>query len=340
MPFSGRTLTPQGIAPWEELYNDHIKPAVEALGLRCFRADEIVRPGSIIADVVEAVASAFLVVAEMTGQNANVFYELGVRHALSKRTILLSQAVDDIPFDLRDCRTITYSFTPRGAKHLEDSLRATVAEVIASPDHSDNPVQAFLDNTARTRGGAHAVEGALDMQSSIAALQRQNGELADAVNQLKQLMRFRGEESLASDLLGTWTDEFIGVRVLKYFAAVDGQLVMAYGGSWPGCAFGRFDGQVYRFDWSRFDSSLNGSGVLRVVSPTRLEGGLWFGSDADGEPLERHVLTRHSLEVSPPGPEWIDTARRFMASTAATADRRANQAFHPTAAVKMPGGRG
>jgi hypothetical protein len=314
MPFSGRTTTSQGLAPWDELYRDHIKPVVEASGLRCFRADEIVRPGSVIADVVEAVASAFLVVAEMTGQNPNVFYELGVRHALSKRTLLLSQTADDIPFDLRDNRTIIYSFTPRGAKQLEDVLRQAITTVIASPDHCDNPVQSFLRARGDVKSEIVEAKGALDVRENIAVLRRQNQELWSAVNELKKALHVGQPESKAGDIVGTWTDEFGRQRVEKFFTASGDQLVMAYGGVWPGCAWGRFDGEMYRFVWSRFDRSLAGNGVLRLVAPTRLEGGLWFGPDSEpnSEPLEKHVLSRVALDVLPQGLEWLERARAFL----------------------------
>jgi hypothetical protein len=313
MPFSGRTLNPQGIAPWDEIYRDHIKPTVESAGLGCFRADEIVRPGSVIADVVEAVASSFLVVAEMTGQNPNVFYELGVRHALSRRTILLAQSVDDIPFDLRDFRTIVYSFTPRGARHLETALLEAINQVVDDPDHTDNPVQAFLSHQAgRELSDGMAPEAALVVQETLATLRRQNADLAAVVQDLKKMLGSSGIESATRDLVGTWTDEFLGLHEKKYVAAHDDRLLMAYGGQWPGCAIGIFDGQVYRFEWSRFDLTLGGSGVLRLVSPTRLEGGLWFGRDRlEDAPLERHVLSRLSLEVQPPGADLLRMARGF-----------------------------
>jgi len=60
-------------------------------------------------DMVEGVATADLVVADLTGRNANVYYELGIAHALRKRAILLAQQASDIPFDLTAYRAIIYS---------------------------------------------------------------------------------------------------------------------------------------------------------------------------------------------------------------------------------------
>ena len=314
MPFSDRTLTPHGIAPWNELYVDHIKPAVERAELRCFRADEIARPGSITADVVEAVASSFLVVAEMTGQNPNVFYELGVRHALSRRTILLSQSAADIPFDLRDSRAIIYSFTPRGAKQLEQAIERAIGEVLQNPDHSDNPVQSFLLKNFGSREGVSLADRDFQLLTETQTLLRERSELSATVGEFQSVLRIARTDATASDLVGTWTDQFFDRLEEKYIREHDGLVVMAYGGAWPGCAVGRFDGELFRFDWSRFDRTFGGTGALRLVNPTRLEGGVWFGNGrgagGNSEPFtfERHAMTRKSLQILPSGMQWFERA--------------------------------
>jgi len=61
-----------------------------------------------------------------------VFYELGLAHALGKETILITQSMDFVPFDLKTIRCIVYDFTPRGTQKLEEALRATVGALIKS----------------------------------------------------------------------------------------------------------------------------------------------------------------------------------------------------------------
>jgi hypothetical protein len=155
MPFGEQPLPPHGVFQWDELYTDHVKRIVEEMGLKCLRADEILRPGNIVTDVVDNLADAFLVIAELTGHNPNVFYELGVRHAISQRTILLAQDAELIPFDLRAIRTIVYTFTPRGAEMLCTRLRAMIGEVLAHPNVRDSPVQKYLDD--RNHAISHAM---------------------------------------------------------------------------------------------------------------------------------------------------------------------------------------
>jgi hypothetical protein len=62
----------------------------------------------------------------------NVFYELGVAHAIGKDVILITQTMDDVPFDLKALRCIVYSFTPRGMKEMESILRKTIQEIMRS----------------------------------------------------------------------------------------------------------------------------------------------------------------------------------------------------------------
>lgn len=119
-----------------------IRPALEGSDyeLQVIRADDIERPGSFIKDILENLLNSFLVIADLTGQNPNVFYELGVRHALSPRTILIAQSMDDIPSDLREYRTIIYDTSAKGAADFKKRLEKFLAEIYDTPQRPDNPV--------------------------------------------------------------------------------------------------------------------------------------------------------------------------------------------------------
>jgi len=82
------------------------------------RADKIFQSREIMALVWEEILRADLVIADLTGKNANVFYELGYAHALDKQTILITQSIKDVPFDLRHRQLIEYVSTPTGLKKL------------------------------------------------------------------------------------------------------------------------------------------------------------------------------------------------------------------------------
>lgn len=119
-----------------------IKPAVDEVGfgLKVLRADDIERAGSFIKDILEYISGAFVVIADLTEQNPNVFYELGVKHSLSPRTILIAQSLDDIPSDLREYRTIIYDVTAKGAATFKQRIDKYLREIKEEPQRLDNPV--------------------------------------------------------------------------------------------------------------------------------------------------------------------------------------------------------
>ena len=77
-------------------------------------------------DVWSAIHAAQVIVADCTGRNPNVFYEIGLAHAIGRHTVLISQSIDDIPFDLRHLRIIAYEYTPRGMKAFANTLVETI----------------------------------------------------------------------------------------------------------------------------------------------------------------------------------------------------------------------
>ncbi|HBL11573.1 MAG TPA: hypothetical protein DD379_09230, partial [Cyanobacteria bacterium UBA11162] len=85
MPF-GRKKGPDGRwIDFNRIYQDLIKPALEEAGFESFRADEEAVSGDILTDMFQELLLADLVLADLSIDNANVFYELGIRHALRKR---------------------------------------------------------------------------------------------------------------------------------------------------------------------------------------------------------------------------------------------------------------
>lgn len=137
----GRTGT-ETYAQFKDVLEYVIKPAVMTRGyeMTVIRADDIEHPGSFIKDIVERLSDSFLVIADLTGQNPNVFYELGVRHALSPRTILIAQKIEDIPSDLRDYRVIIYDTSAKGAATFKEKLGRILREIHEDPLRADNPV--------------------------------------------------------------------------------------------------------------------------------------------------------------------------------------------------------
>ena len=99
--------------------------------LKCLRADDIYDNRPIIEDIWRCTNEARILIAELTGRNANVFYETGIAHTIGKEVILISQSMEDVPFDLKHLRCIVYEYTPRGIANLEENLKNTVLNVLS-----------------------------------------------------------------------------------------------------------------------------------------------------------------------------------------------------------------
>ncbi len=95
------------LMPFDEKFDNiyyGIKEAAEDAGAYAERVDKQIFTEGILDRIFNQISKADVIVAEMTGRNANVFYEVGYAHALNKIVLLLTQKKDDIPFDLEPIR--------------------------------------------------------------------------------------------------------------------------------------------------------------------------------------------------------------------------------------------
>lgn len=114
------------------------KPAIEKAGLTARRADDdIFATGKIMDQVWRGIHQATVLVAELTSKNPNVFYELGLAHALRKPVVLVSSNEDDVPFDLRHIRVILYDQTdPFWGQKLIDKIADNIKSAVADPEEA------------------------------------------------------------------------------------------------------------------------------------------------------------------------------------------------------------
>lgn len=122
----------------QEVYKDHIVKVAHACRLTIKRGDDFFTQQSIMQDIWGAINAAKLIIADCTGRNPNVFYELGIAHTLGKKTIVITREENDIPFDLRHLRYIKYDFTPRGMREFEKSLSDAISECLDPTRDSEN----------------------------------------------------------------------------------------------------------------------------------------------------------------------------------------------------------
>lgn len=119
--------------PYNEVYRDAIRPLIEEIGFEPFRVDEAFGPGIILNDIWGRITEASVVIAEVSEANPNVYYEIGVAHALRKPTVLLAQRGTKLPFDLGPHRCIFYDNSIPGRARLLDSLRNSLITLLGLP---------------------------------------------------------------------------------------------------------------------------------------------------------------------------------------------------------------
>ncbi len=122
---------------------NHLRPIVERHGYRVIRADDIQKTGAITKDIVTQLGNADLVIADLSELNPNVFYELGVRHALRGNGTLMildEKRTPDIPFDLSAYRVIKFVGELEGMDSLTTQLESFLAQLGTDEAARDNPV--------------------------------------------------------------------------------------------------------------------------------------------------------------------------------------------------------
>jgi hypothetical protein len=125
-------------APLGAYYEKIYKPAIEKAGLKPVRADaDLFGTGKIMDQVWRGISSAKVLVAELTTRNPNVFYELGLAHALRKPVVLVSSNEDDVPFDLHHIRVIYYDVTdPFWGQKLVEKVAENVLSALRNPEEA------------------------------------------------------------------------------------------------------------------------------------------------------------------------------------------------------------
>ncbi|HYJ05427.1 MAG TPA: hypothetical protein VEX43_09855 [Chthoniobacterales bacterium] len=124
--------------PLRPIYDDHIAPVAKALDLSVGRADDFFTAHAVMRDVWTAIFRCKVVIADCTGRNPNVFYEMGMAHVVGRPVILTTQQESDVPFDIRHLRYINYSYTPPGMIAFEEALKKTICDVLERDKRSED----------------------------------------------------------------------------------------------------------------------------------------------------------------------------------------------------------
>jgi chromatin remodeling complex protein RSC6 len=163
MPFGG----------WFDSYYQEIYcPAIENCNLEPKRADDLYRPSNIVQDIWSLTRKAKIILADLTNKNANVFYELGLAHSLAKPAILITENIEDIPFDLRSLRIIEYDKNvPDWGVVLMKSIEKAINETLQSPN--ETIPTAFLEVSASKKTIPAQEKEYLELREEIELLKRE-----------------------------------------------------------------------------------------------------------------------------------------------------------------------
>jgi len=187
----------------DKTYKHIIKPAVEASGVRCVRADDILHSGTIDVPMYEELLAADLVVADLSTANVNAAYELGVRHALRPyRTVIIAEEQFELPFDVNHLSIMKYRHDGKAldievALEFRNKLQAKI-DTIMKIEEVDSPVYTFLRPLVPpVKGSAEEARAAV---AESAETEKDNPTLAMLMEQVAAA-KARGDFQAAKALL-------------------------------------------------------------------------------------------------------------------------------------------
>lgn len=187
-----------------------IKKALPPPTWHVIRADDEASPDSIGGKVIERIVESDLIVAVLTDQNANVFYELAVAHGYKRPVIHLMEAGQKIPFDVSDQRAIFYNLTdPASVDSAQSRLEEAARYLQDTEPNAKNPLTQYdafktISTSSTDDLGAVVAEALQGMSESISRLSRR----IDAFD-----TRSINEQTNGSSYLGRWSERDILRRI-------------------------------------------------------------------------------------------------------------------------------
>ena len=189
----------------DEVLEYIINPVCDSFGYSVVRADKMTNSGLITKAIIEQIISADLVIADLTGSNPNVFYELAIRHSYRKPAIQIIKGDVNIPFDIANMRTISYETTLSGADLAKKDIEAMM-QAIENGETVHNPVSevsALLNISENS-----AVENAEILSTLLLEVQ----QIPDSMKELESNIETRFSQMLSA-FIETIKHEQVGSAV-------------------------------------------------------------------------------------------------------------------------------
>jgi hypothetical protein len=299
MPFGNPLKDPENAKKLNTIYEKYIKLTIEEtvfgkdISIICHRADKEYRSGEIITHIIENLVNSDIVIADLSGRNPNVFYELGVRHSVMNNTILISEEIEDIPFDLRHLRTISYKYTPDKMMDFKEELKKNITNIVENPNKIDNPIRRYLYDietekiiTNPTPPGFDIIKDlAIEIQDLKKFVTQQTMDTKQLVESILFNSPVKGENETKITL-----DFFEGAWFSKensshyYPKIVNNELFIPYCYSGDECLVGHYYNcklfnnlLAMQFKW--LDRSISGFSFLQIIDDNTLRGGWWYADE-------------------------------------------------------------
>jgi tetratricopeptide (TPR) repeat protein len=216
MPFGQKPSTGGRIIDFDAVYAQLIAPAIAEAGLEPLRADEEMTGGVIHKPMFERLILCEFAIADLTTANANVFYELGVRHAVRPWSTLLlfAEGGTQLPFDVAPLRAISYRLTTAGTPNTPEEAQAIIQQrlIAARQADTDSPLFQLVDGfpdiqRLKTDVFCERVTYANRIKERLATARRKGVEAVQAIDQ--ELGNIAAQES------GVVIDLFLSYRAVK-----------------------------------------------------------------------------------------------------------------------------
>ena len=152
----------------DQILNYVIEPVVSEFGYKAIRADKISKPGVITSQIIDHLLNDHLVIADLTGRNPNVFYELAVRHTVRKPIIQMIQEGERIPFDVSTTRTIQINHEDlTSVDKATKELRRQIEAVEKNPTLVDSPISMAVDLQSLKQSSDPESKTIVDLSTAI-----------------------------------------------------------------------------------------------------------------------------------------------------------------------------
>jgi len=191
-----------------EVYKHGIAPACQRAGFAAVRVDELKGHFNINRKIIEHIFSSDAVIAEISDHNPNVFYEMGVAHAIGNKTIMIAQNAKALPFDISNYRCLIYKQSVDGLKQLQEEIVESLHELEKWSRQPSNPVQDFKPYDAFVSAGAvETLRRELQQKEALLRASAPKAELDKLRNELRAKEKLLSQ-SVAKAELETLQQEF------------------------------------------------------------------------------------------------------------------------------------